>query len=191
MPRASFGNSSVQVASAAEMPQAHPSEECSQEAQQAQHAAASQGGADFFTVADLDLDRRLRLVEGEAGAQEPAASSPPGTEEGHMSSPQALSNVAGSSPGQAAQQQPPRARPSVTLPAEESADSENAHVAKRTPSSANLPSPYPQREALSPLLPASNLPNQPAASQVQCLYAVCLPGICMLSCLPYHHIIAC
>ena len=170
----------VQVASAAEVPEAKPAEErTSQEAQQVQPAALSHNCADAPDATKLDLHRRLRLLEGPAGAEEPAAGLDMGGDAGHMNSRQvpAPSFASGSSLGQSAQQLGTLgAWPSVLLPAEESANSENVHATERTPSSADLPSPHLQREALSPLLGASNFRNQPAASQVHQQHPLCLRG---------------
>ena len=173
----------MQVASAAEVPEANPAEECySRDVHQAQPAALPQNAAGAPDATEPDLDGPLRLLEDSAGAMEPAAGLPLAGQAGHMNSHQVPppSIALGSSPGHSAQQLGSLgARPSVLLPAEESADSENVHAVEQTPISANPLSPHLQRDALSPLLDASNFRNQPAASQVhqqQCLSPRGCPG---------------
>ena len=158
----------VQVASAADALEARPAEECSQEAQQTQLAAVPQSCTYPSDMAEVDRDSRLRLSQNSSvGADEPAASLSLEVEAGQ----------AGSALGHSAQQEPLRAQPTVLLPMEESADSENGQAADQTPSSLRLPSPHLQREALSPLLDASNFRNQPAAPQVLCPHATRMAGL--------------
>ena len=163
----------VQVASAAEAPEACPTEERSQEAQHTQLAAVPESCADPSDTAELELESRLRLSQNSVGADEPAAGLPMDSKAGQ----------AGSALGHSAQQELVRAQPTVLLPVEESADSENGQAADQTPtSSMRLPSPHIQREALSPLLEISNFRNQPAASQVRCPHGACQPSQWLVCC---------